>query len=115
MFLSNFCRTLPTEYSARYYIEFNFPDFACEDSGEAAGATEGFPDASHKNKCIQNNLRFVRDADVVLNSADSPKWVVRLTETKKRSNGAFVKWRDEVELARCCSPHHRHALFTLVS
>ena len=31
--------------------------------------SKGFPDASHKNKCIQNNLRFVRDADVVLNSA----------------------------------------------
>jgi len=84
-----------SEYSARYYIEFNFPDFACEDSGMPATTVEGYPDLSHRNKCIQNNLRFVRDADVVLNSADSPKWVVRLTETKKRSNGQFIKWRDE--------------------
>ena len=84
-----------SEYSARFYIEFNFPDFACEDSGEPATDVSGFPSASHKNKCIQNNLRFVRDADVVLNAADSPKWVVRLTETKKRSNGQYVKWRDE--------------------
>uniref|UniRef100_A0A7S0X795 Uncharacterized protein n=1 Tax=Mantoniella antarctica TaxID=81844 RepID=A0A7S0X795_9CHLO len=84
-----------SEYSARFYIEFNFPDFACEDSGEPAVAVGGFPTASHRNKCIQNNLRFVRDADVVLNAADSPKWVVRLTETKKRANGQYVKWRDE--------------------
>jgi len=84
-----------SEYSARYYIEFNFPDFACEDSGMPATDVAGFPDASHKDKCIQSNLRFVRDADVVLNSADSPKWVVRLTETKKRKDGQFVKWRDE--------------------
>ena len=84
-----------SEYSARFYIEFNFPDFACEDSGEPAVAVGGFPAASHRNKCIQNNLRFVRDADVVLNAADSPKWVVRLTETKKRANGQYVKWRDE--------------------
>ena len=83
-----------SEYSARFYIEFNFPDFACEDSGEDAEDIGGFLSASHKKKCIQNNLRFVRDADVVLNSADSPKWVVRLTETKKRQGGQYVKWRD---------------------
>jgi hypothetical protein len=84
-----------SEYSARFYIEFNFPDFACEDSAAPATAVGGFPAASHKDKCVQNNLRFVRDADVVLNNADSPKWVVRLTETKKRVNGQFVKWRDQ--------------------
>lgn len=84
-----------SEYSARFYIEFNFPDFGCEDSGELPQDVAGFPSASHKNKCIQNNLRFVRDADVVLNAADSPKWVVRLTETKKRLNGQYVKWREE--------------------
>jgi len=83
-----------SEYSARFYLEFNFPDFSCEDSSAAATDAGGFALASHKNKCIQNNLRFVRDADVVLNEADSPRWVVRLTETKKRSNGQFVKWRD---------------------
>ena len=60
----------------------------------AATDAGGFALASHKNKCIQNNLRFVRDADVVLNEADSPRWVVRLTETKKRADGQCVKWRD---------------------
>jgi hypothetical protein len=84
-----------SEYSARFYLEFNFPDFECQDSGMPATDVEGFVDASHKDKCIQNNLRFVRDADILLNSADSPKWVVRLTESKKRSAGQFVKWRDE--------------------
>ena len=83
-----------SEYSARFYLEFNFPDFACEDSGVPAEDVNGFGGASHKNKCVQNNLRFVRDADVVFNNADSPRWVVRLTETKKRENGQFVKWRD---------------------
>ena len=83
-----------SEYSARFYIEFNFPDFSCEDSSVASSDVGGFAGASHKNKCVQNNLRFVRDADVVLNEADSPRWVIRLTETKKRANGQFVKWRD---------------------
>ena len=83
-----------SEYSARFYLEFNFPDFSCEDSSAAATDAGGFALASHKNKCIQNNLRFVRDADVVLNEADSPRWVVRLTEAKKRADGQFVKWRD---------------------
>jgi hypothetical protein len=81
-------------YKHRFYIEFNFPDFSCEDSSVNATDVGGFARASHKNKCIQNNLRFVRDADVVLNEADSPRWVIRLTETKKRENGQFVKWRD---------------------
>lgn len=83
-----------SEYTARFYLEFNFPDFECEDSGKGAKNVSGFADASHKSMCVQNNLRFVRDADVVLNSADSPQWVVRLTETRKRQNNAFVRWRD---------------------
>mmetsp|Transcript_10688 Transcript_10688/g.12494 ORF Transcript_10688/g.12494 Transcript_10688/m.12494 type:complete len:1506 (+) Transcript_10688:181-4698(+) len=83
-----------SEYSARFYLEFNFPDFECQDSGLTAEDRFGFSGMSHKNKCIQNDLRFVRDADVVLNEGDSPRWVVRLTETKKREGGAFVRWRD---------------------
>ena len=82
-----------SEYSARYYLEFNFPNFQCQDSGASAATKGGFVAASHRNKCIQNNLRFVRDADVVLNEADSPKWVVRLTESMKRKDGKFVKWK----------------------
>ena len=82
-----------SEYSARYYLEFNFPDFECQDSGETATDVEGFLSASHKNKCIQNNLRFVRDADVVLNDGENPRWVVRLTETMKRTNGKYMSWR----------------------
>ena len=82
-----------SEYSARYYLEFNFPNFQCQDSGASATTKGGFVAASHRNKCVQNNLRFVRDADVVLNEADSPKWVVRLTESMKRKDGKFVKWK----------------------
>ena len=94
-----------SEYSARFYLEFNFPDFACEDSGAVGGDNDahpsnphGFgPDSSRKAKCVQNNLRFVRDADVVLNAADSPRWVVRLTESKKRELGKMVSWREAGE------------------
>ena len=89
-----------SEYSARFYLEFNFPDFACEDSGAVGGDNDGCQrhgfGASHKNKCVQNNLRFVRDADVVFN-ADSPRWVVRLTESKKRELGKMVSWREAGE------------------
>jgi len=84
-----------SEYGAYFSLEFNFPDFGCEDSGEAAQDYNGFPLASHKTKCVQNDLRFVRDATVVLNNDDAPRWVVRLTETKKRDSGKFVKWRVE--------------------
>jgi hypothetical protein len=83
-----------SEYTARFYLEFNFPDFECEDSSKGAKDINGFSQASHKSMCVQNNLRFVRDADVVLNSADAPQWVVRLTETRKRENNAFVRWRE---------------------
>ena len=81
-----------SEYSARTYLEFNFPDFECQDSGQAPVETQIYGDYSHKPLCVQADLRFVRDADVVLNSDAAPKWVVRLTETKRRLSGAFTPW-----------------------
>jgi len=82
-----------SEYTAKMFLEFNFPDFECQDSGLVATDIGGFAAASHKDMCVQNDLRFVRDADVVLNSDTSPRWVIRLTETKKRTGGVFESWR----------------------
>ena len=81
-----------SEYTSRVYLEFNFPDFECPDSGAAPVETQIYGDYSHKPLCVQSGLRFVRDADVVLNSAATPKWVIRLTETKARQGGVFVDW-----------------------
>ena len=84
-----------SEYSARVFLEFNFGTFECADSGAAPGDT-GLPgDSSRRAACIESGLRFVRDADVVLNNnVDGSRWVVRLTEAKQRLNGAYVKWPD---------------------
>jgi hypothetical protein len=84
-----------SEYSARVFLEFNFGDFECADSGAPTRDT-GLPgDASRRGACISSGLRFVRDADVVRNNnVDGARWVVRLTEAKRRLNGTFVKWPD---------------------
>ena len=77
-----------SEYSARFYMEFDFPNFACDDSfvedrlGSAWGGNETWI-----NNCIQHNLRFAGDASVVKNNDASPKYVVRLTEAFARTNG----------------------------
>ena len=82
-----------SEYAARFYLEFNFPNFECQSSGKSAEDSNGFPLLSHKAMCYQNGLRFVRDADVILNAATAPKWVVRLTESQRRTAGQFTSWR----------------------
>jgi len=85
-----------SEYSARVFLDFNFADFACDDSGAPEGSTNIVNDTSRRAKCVTSGLRFVRDADVVRNyNVDGKSWVVRLTEAKQRVNGVFRKWGDQ--------------------
>ena len=83
-----------SEYSARVFLEFNFGDFECADSGAAPVGPAGDP--SRRAACVESGLRFVRDADVVRNNnVDGQRWVVRLTEAMQRTaDGTFVKWGD---------------------
>ena len=85
-----------SEYSARVFLEFNFADFACDDSGVPEGSTGIVNDTSRRGKCVTSGLRFVRDADVVRNNnVDGQSWVVRLTEAKQRVAGVYRKWSDQ--------------------
>ena len=75
-----------SEYSARVYMEFNFPNFQCGSSptgvqyGEAANK-------SYTAECTLHNLRFAGDAQVVKNTDATPAYVVRLTESYAREYG----------------------------
>jgi hypothetical protein len=90
-----------SEYSARVFLEFNFGDFGCGDSGAPEGSTGIVNDTSRRAKCVASGLRFVRDADVVRNYnvfGQASGWVVRLTEAKQRVSsgvGVFRKWGDQ--------------------
>ena len=75
-----------SEYSARFYLEFNFPTFACDDS--AVARTAWGNNFSYNVLCHTHGLRFAGDAHVVENEEASPKHVVRLTEAYARTNGA---------------------------
>ena len=85
-----------SEYSARVFLEFNFADFSCNDSGVPEASTAIMNDNSRRGKCVSSGLRFVRDADVVRNyNTGGQSWVVRLTEAKQRFNGTYRKWGDQ--------------------
>ena len=84
-----------SEYTARFYMEFNFANFKCEDSN-AANVAYG-ANFTYQPKCVQHNLRFAGDAQSVLtNSAvDNPQlYVVRLTESYARySSSVSNVWK----------------------
>ena len=83
-----------SEYSANVFLEFNYQDFQCPDSLAAEDATGLALDNSHRTRCIESGLRFVRDADVVASQAvsNTSSWVVRLTESERRAGTGFVPW-----------------------
>ncbi|OUS44920.1 hypothetical protein BE221DRAFT_193518 [Ostreococcus tauri] len=70
-----------SEYSARFYLEFNFPTFACDDS--AVARTAWGNNFSYNVLCHTHGLRFAGDAHVVENEEASPKHVAYA-----RTNGA---------------------------
>jgi len=83
-----------SEYSAQVALEFNFEGFACADSVAGEDATGLTGDPSHRTRCIESGLRFVRDADAVASQAagNDTAWVVRLTESMRRAGSSFVPW-----------------------
>ena len=75
-----------SEYSARVYMEFNFPNFQCGSS--PAGVQYGNSgNKSYTTECTLYNLRFAGDAQVVKNTDSRPAYVVRLTESYAREHG----------------------------
>ena len=98
-----------SEYSARFFLDFNYDGFACPDSGAAEDDSGLIGDPARRSRCIESGLRFVRDATVVesataqaLGGDGAPalpsaagtnsSWVVRLTESQRRSGLAFTPW-----------------------
>lgn len=72
-----------SEYSARVYMEFNFPNFQCGSS--PTGVQYGNSgNKSYTTECTLYNLRFAGDAQVVQNTDSTPAYVVRLTESYSR-------------------------------
>jgi len=75
-----------SEYSARVYMEFNFPNFQCGSSPTGVQYGES-GNKSYTAECTLHNLRFAGDAQVVQNTDASPAYVVRLTESYAREYG----------------------------
>lgn len=79
-----------SEYSARVYMEFNFPNFDCAIDGSTAESARG-ENVTYTSHCVRHNLRFSGDAQAVkvtATSADSTlRYVVRLTEAYMRTSG----------------------------
>jgi hypothetical protein len=59
-----------SEYSARVYMEFNFPNFDCAIDGSTAESARG-ENVTYTSHCVRHNLRFSGDAQAVKVTATS--------------------------------------------
>jgi hypothetical protein len=93
-----------SEYSARVYMEFNFPNFDCAIDGSTAESNRG-ANATYTSHCVRHNLRFSGDAQAVqvpATAADSTsRYVVRLTEafmrTASESSSGRTVWSSSTD------------------
>jgi hypothetical protein len=102
-----------SEYSARFFLDFNYAGFGCADSGAPLDDSSLVGDPAARSRCVESGLRFVRDATALQSAAATPPaappeaggaaalppsgsnataWVVRLTESERRSGLGFTPW-----------------------